>query len=229
MAAPIRDITGMRFGRLIAIEPTPRRRRRMMLWRFQCDCGNEHEAVSADALRGGTNSCGCLRRELGSKFGQKYSAILNARGASVTHGMTNTREFSSWTSMTQRVCNPNHKSFDDYGGRGITICERWLGSFENFYADMGDRPLGLTLERINNNGNYEPTNCEWATSKKQANNRRSNRPITLNGRTRNLNEWASDAGIHRSLISNRIDRGWSVEDAVSTAPDPANAYKRGVR
>jgi hypothetical protein len=155
----IKDISNQRFGRLLAIEPTGEKRWGVTIWRCICDCGAEKTAAVNSLKSGLVQSCGCLLSE-------------TARKRKTTHGMYKTPVYQSWDSMIQRCTNPATKKFSDYGGRGIAVCERWL-AFENFYADMGDRPEGHTLDRINVNGNYEPGNCRWATAKQQSRNKRT--------------------------------------------------------
>lgn len=120
------------------------------------------------------------------------------------------RSYSVWNQMIQRCTNPNVKGYENYGGRGIEVCERWR-NFENFYHDMGAPQLGRSIDRINNDGNYEPGNCCWASRKQQNTNRRNRREITHLGFTMSLTEWARHLGVPRRLLQVRMDRGWPVE------------------
>lgn len=132
--------------------------------------------------------------------------------------ISRTPTYRSWASAKYRCLNPRDSAFHRYGGRGITICDRWRQSFENFLADMGEKPTGLTLDRINNDGNYEPGNCRWATYVMQNRNRRGTHPLTFAGITAPISEWAEITGIHRMLIGQRVWNGWSVMRALTTPP-----------
>jgi hypothetical protein len=133
-----------------------------------------------------------------------------------------TREYNTWVGMKQRCLNPNAHAYDKYGGRGIRVCEQWL-SFAGFLADMGSRPEGASLERIDNDGDYQPGNCKWATRKEQARNTRNNHLVTAFGKSRPIIEWAEESGLSKHAIQMRLVKyGWSPEDAVSV---PVNARR----
>ena len=160
--AVIRDLRGLRFGRLTAIEPTPQRRHGGIVWRCMCDCGKEALVGAGPLYAKEIRSCGCLQKE-------------NALAANTRHGHSigkyPSREYRSWTKMRARCCNPKTDCYHNYGGRGIAVCTRW-SQFKNFLTDMGPRPPHTTLDRIDVNGNYEPSNCRWADWQTQARNQR---------------------------------------------------------
>jgi hypothetical protein len=156
------DITNQRFGLLVAIRPTAKRDSTgSVIWLCHCDCGNTCSHPLRQILQGGYRSCGCRMR---TKHGR-------------TRGGKRDPLFITWQAMIQRCYDRNTRSYKRYGGRGITVCERWRHSFANFLADVGERPAGATIDRINNDGSYEPGNVKWSTPKEQANNRsRPRRP-----------------------------------------------------
>lgn len=177
------------------------------MWLCRCECG-EQKSVRSDHLQNGaTSSCGCVR------FGMLKSGLRTIHGEAKRSGKS--REWSKWQGMIHRCYDPAEESYPRYGGRGIKVCDRWLHSFENFLSDMGRCPDGLTIERNNNDGNYEPSNCRWATRVEQCNNRSSNRLVTANGATKTLAQWARLSGISASVIITRIKRGWEPELAIA--------------
>lgn len=170
-----------------------------------CDCGTDR-AVRVNRLEGGTSrSCGCLAAEeftvRQTKHGWRPKGKWNAT-------------YKAWQSMRERCLNSKNRAWLRYGGRGIKVCERWT-MFANFLADMGDRPAGRSLDRINNDGDYEPGNCRWATNTEQQNNRAVNRTLTLNGMSKTIARWAKDTGIGYTTIMERLRRGWSVKRALT--------------
>jgi len=182
------DLTGQKFGRWTVISKARLDKYGSSMWLCQCECGTKEIVRRYDLRRGLTKSCGCLRKEL-----------------LITHGMTNTTIYAVWKSMRRRCNKPNDPGYKNYGGRGITICRRW-DKFENFYADMGDKPKGLSIERVDNYGNYEPSNCKWATREEQDRNKRNNRIIKYEGREQCLTDWARESGINYRTLCSRLNK-----------------------
>lgn len=159
MAQRFKDMTGQRFTRLTCITPIGSNSTGMQ-WECKCDCGNIKNVQRGNLISGTVKSCGCLREEINK--GNKHGVI---------HGKSGSKTYASWEAMIQRCCNPKSTGYASYGGRGIIVCESWK-IFDNFIWDMGERPIGKTLDRINVNGNYEKVNCRWATVSEQNYNKR---------------------------------------------------------
>ena len=205
----VQDIIGNRYNRWIVIAFS-HTHNKASYWICRCDCGTIRTHQRSALVSMSTGSCGCLRGEL-------------LAGRSTTHGMSHTTEYNSWRGLKQRCQNPNFSKFSIYGGRGITVCERWQ-RFENFFADMGYKPKpDYTIERIDNDGNYEPDNCCWIPPAEQAVNRRNNHLVSIDGRTLTLAEWRRHFGIKRSTFDHRLRRDWSIKDALTT---PAKKYTK---
>lgn len=203
------DITGMRFSKLTVLGYRGPATADGRPWKCVCDCGNNVNASRSRLMSGHTRSCGCIKREV---------AAANVKKLSLKHGLYETRVFKVWSSMIERCGNPSHPAYSQYGGRGITVCNRWLSSVERFLEDMGHPPDGLSIDRIDNDGNYEPGNCRWASRKEQSRNRRTNRIIEFRGERLCLMEWAERLGISFQTLRHRFLRGWSVEDALTMPP-----------
>ena len=183
MGRPRIDLTGQRFGKLLVIGEKGRINEQVA-WECQCDCGNTTVVRSSDLRSGDTKSCGCLRKELHTKHGQN----TRKRGETLT--------YQCWKAMIGRCYRPNNTSFPYYGGRGIKVCKSWW-KFRNFYRDMGDKPKGLTLERINGDGDYEPSNCKWASYQEQNQNKRNVKGYSWNKENQ---KWVAHIQINNNQI-----------------------------
>lgn len=195
------DLTGETFGRLRVLGREGINKHGQLTWACECECGNRKVTLGMLLRKGQVQSCGCLQKEI--------TASINK-----THGKAATPIYYIWRSMMDRCHAPKSHAYSRYGGRGINVCERWQ-SFEDFYADMGDRPEGKSLERIDNNGDYSPENVVWADAKAQANNRRSNVILEHNGEKKTMQQWADQLGVKIQTIWARIDRGWTVDRALT--------------
>lgn len=205
------DLIGRKFSRLLVIGREHDASKGRDVWVCKCDCGNTSRvATGTHLLSENTKSCGCLK-------------INSPRKG--THHRSRTPEHHTWMAMKKRCYNESEPGFENYGGRGIAVCDEWLNSFEAFYLDMGARPKGTSLDRMNNELGYSKENCRWATRDEQNTNKRSNWKITAFGETRLLRDWAIANGVNRTTIATRIrELGWSPEKAVST---PARRMSRG--
>lgn len=199
--ARIKDIKGLRVGKLLVLEFAGQDKHYSALWKCQCDCGNI-KVINGTVLRSGvTRSCSCLIGESNKKR---------------SLGSSEHELFQAWWGMIKRCTYPKQSGYERYGGRGIRVCERWRESFANFLADMGERPEGTSLDRIDNDGDYCKENCRWATVKEQSYNRSTNRLLTFNDETRNLTEWALHLGINPVTLNTRIQTyGWEIERALT--------------
>lgn len=168
-------------------------------WLWQCSCGKQIEAAAGKVRYGSTKSCGCYSADIASNRLKK-------------HGMFGTPTYDSWAGMIQRCYNTNNDRYSSYGGRGITVCDRWRDSFEAFMEDMGERPEGMTIDRENTNGNYEPSNCRWATAKTQAENRRTALFVILDGVEMNASVAAKKLGVEISLFYSRLNQGYTADE-----------------
>lgn len=204
------DLTGQRFGRLVVVSRAENTKRGQARWVCQCDCGNITE-VKGGALRSGaTKSCGCYQRDRTAQ-------------SCITHGGTKSRLYLVWAGMKQRCLNINNSRYAAYGGRGIRICDEWENDFAMFrdwaFANGYDEnaPFGAcTLDRINNDGDYEPSNCRWIEQKEQARNQRTNVNIGFCEKTQTVTQWAEERGIKTGTLAYRIRKGWEPERALTT-------------
>lgn len=202
-----KDLIGKRFGRLLVVARTENKIFKCgasaVQYICECDCGNKVIVLGRRLQNGQTKSCGCLRREMGRKSLFK-------------HGHTNKRIYRTWVHMKERCENPNVREYKFYGARGIVVCDEWKNSFESFYdwAITNGYEDCLTIDRIDTNGNYEPSNCRWVTMKVQSNNRRCNHFITYKGQSKTVTQWAEERGINPRTVFTRLNRGWSVERAL---------------
>ena len=199
-----RDLTGQKFGRLIVLEAGQKRTpNRGMYWLCECECGSINEVAAQALVKGSVVSCGCYHREVVS--------------GKIKHGHNRRHSkksptYITWTKMNDRCNNPLVREYKWYGGRGISVCKRWR-SFVNFLSDMGERPEGKTLDRINPNGNYNKTNCRWAAPLEQANNTRRNQFLQHDSQVKTIAEWARVLNLNYDTLYRRVRKGATLSDA----------------
>ena len=197
--ARLKDLTGQKFNRLIVLETF--RENNITYCKWRCDCGNITLVQKGNLKNGSIKSCGCLAKELSKK-------------RRTTHGLTGTRIFRIWDDMKKRCYNKNEKSYNNYGGRGIIMCNEWKNDFKAFYdwSMAHGYADNLTIDRIDVNSNYEPSNCRWVDKKTQQNNTRRNRYITYNNETHTIAEWVDILNISYNKLYKRIMRGKAICD-----------------
>lgn len=196
------DLKNQKFGRLRALNYEYSKHKKHY-WKCECDCGNNVIVCASQLSSGKTKSCGCLRKEV---------AKQTAMQTHTTHGLTRTKIYNIWSGIKKRCYKENYVHYKNYGGRGITVCEEWKNDFINFYnwAIENGYKDNLTIDRINVNGNYEPSNCRWITIKEQQNNKRNNIFLTHNGTTKSIYEWSKITGIKYCTIWWRHKNNWDI-------------------
>ena len=201
----LKDLTGQKFGKLTVIKRVENSKWNETRWLCKCECGNEAIVNYGKLAYKHTTSCGCYAREL---FVNNVSK----------HNLRKTRLYNIWAGMKQRCFNKNSKAYNRYGGRGITICNEWKNDFKKFYewSMKNGYKDNLTIDRINNDGNYEPKNCRWADNKTQSNNRNNNVILEYNNEKHNIKEWCKIMNVTESALKHRLERGWDLEKALTT-------------
>ena len=199
-----KDLTGQTFNQLTVIKRVENKYNDAC-WLCKCTCGKETIVTTQRLTKGLTKSCGCLRS-------------IVAINKNKTHNLSNTKIYKTWQEMKKRCYNSKYKRYKDYGGRGIIICNEWLNDFKTFYdwSMNNGYKEDLTIDRINVNGNYEPSNCRWASIKIQSNNKRNNRIIEYKGELHTMSEWANIYNINYKLLHSRLKKGWDIEKALFT-------------
>lgn len=201
-----RELIYKRFGKLIVADVLYYEKKRWFMHCI-CDCGRNTKVERCSLISGNTRSCGCLNIKQVTQLGKQNK----------THGMIHTPEYRSWSLAKSRCLNPKCKDYPNYGGRGVKMCRRWKNSFEAFYEDMRSKPKpkrDYSLDRINNDGNYEPENCRWVKRKEQNNNKRNVKEITFRGKTQTISQWAEELNIKKdTLYARLITYKWSMEKA----------------
>lgn len=216
----LEDLTGMKFGKLLVIKESDYfYGKKKRCWKCQCDCGEIRYVLTAALNNGAVTKCkSCCRKQ------QSENAIRMSKSKP---GYTKTHLYISWCGMKQRCSCRKTNGYENYGGRGITVCAEWKNSFENFrdWSFQNGYKEGLSLDRIDVNGNYEPSNCRWATMKEQANNKRNSHILEFDGQKHTISEWSEITGINKNTIHSRIEKyGWSVERSLTVKPINGGKY-----
>jgi len=206
----LRDLIGKRFGRLLVLSLSYTDKQ--AYWFCRCDCGN-NKTVAAYSLGRFTKSCGCFGKDNPSRF---------------VHGDHKSTEYKTWSRIKRRCLNKNDPDYIDYGGRGITICDRWMQSYKNFLDDMGRKPSkSHSIERVDVNAGYSPDNCKWATDLEQARNKRTSINIEFKGETKPLKEWCTILGLKYTIVYQRIKvRNWPINLALTHVPSELEIRKK---
>lgn len=209
MSNPL-ELSGEKFGKLLVLKRVESDRLGKSQWLCKCDCGNEHITTGSRLAHNKVKSCGCIQKEV-------------ARSKKTKHGLSSHKLYSIRKEMISRTTNPKNKRYEKYGGRGIKVCDEWLDkesgliNFYNWSMKNGYKE-GLSIDRINNDGDYKPSNCRWTTNDTQANNKTTSKYVTYNGKTQTIKEWSDELGYSRSLIADRLRLGWDVEKTLTTPP-----------
>lgn len=192
------DMTGQRFGRVTVIKKVTGKNKSRTYWQCKCDCGNEFTTTRQNLIQGATKSCGCYNKELSTK-----------------HGMYGTKIYRTWSALKSRCTNSNNHQYKNYGGRGISLFEDWF-EFDSFYqwAINNGYDDSLSIDRIDNDGNYEPSNCHWTDMKEQSNNRRTNRLVTINGETKTVSQWIDFYSLNKGRVWHKVSRGNNDAEAI---------------
>jgi hypothetical protein len=219
----IKDLTGQKYNRLTVIKFSHQLNHKSQ-WLCQCDCGKETIVDGYKLKKGITKSCGCYA----SERAREWMKEMRAEGLTqprITHGLSNLTIYNSWKTMLHRCENKNDKRYHDYGGRGIKVCDEWH-DVTKFYqwAVQNGYEEGLSIDRIDVNGNYEPSNCRWADRVMQQNNMRNNVLLTINGKTKTLMTWAREYGIRYDVLISRLRRGWDEYEAVTFPVNKTRKY-----
>lgn len=212
------DLTAKTFGRLTVTSRAENTSQGQARWNCVCECGAKITVPSVVLRDGRSRSCGCLKHDELKKRSTRHGHSAGKQSPT----------YYSWAGMVGRCTNPSHTAFSNYGGRGVLVCDRWL-DFNHFLADMGEKPAGMSIDRIDNLGNYAPGNCRWSTLTQQARNKRNSRKLTHDGLTLTVPEWAERLGLPAARIHDRLSRGYSAGDALSTSIHPQGMGQHRLR